>query len=80
MSKNEKEIHHVNIGDIEAALAILKRVNSYPLGTIQFWNGTERVEIDPKIRERFLFTGLTNVDFITSGYYKLEAKDVPDEG
>lgn len=59
--------------DIEDVLKIekgRKRVNSFPLEQIEWFKNNKPVTIDPKIIEEYSFTGLNNMDFIISDFYK----------
>ncbi len=47
-------------------------INSEDLENIEFYEKGKKVDIDPKLIEEFKFTGLNNIDFIVSGYYKGE--------
>jgi len=59
--------------DIEHILYLkseLKKINSVDINDIVFMENGEVVEISDEIIEDFAFTGLNNVDIITSGFYK----------
>jgi len=46
------------------------KINRVPLDEIEFYENGMKVKIDKAILEEFTFTGLINVDFITSGFYE----------
>lgn len=50
--------------------AELSKINEQYLSDIEFYEGGVKINIDKKILDKFGYTGLNNVDFITSGYYK----------
>ena len=52
-----------------------REINSCPLGEIAFYKNGSKVDILPKTVNDFMYTGLSNIDFITSGYYKGETDD-----
>lgn len=45
------------------------RINNTPLNEIEFYENGKKIEIDEDIIKEFEFTGLNNIDFITSGFY-----------
>ena len=58
---------------IEEILELKKRfreINSQDLTNLKFSLNDKEVVIDPKFIEEFRFTGLNNIDFITSEFYK----------
>lgn len=59
--------------DVEDVLDIDKRRKAFNLLTledIEFYEKGVKISIDPEILPNFRFMGLSNLDFITSGYYK----------
>ena len=46
------------------------KINRKSLDEIEFYSHGVKVEIDKKIIDDFMFTGLANFDFITSGFYE----------
>lgn len=60
----------VEIEEILKLKERLKEINSENLSEITFTLNGEDVEIDPKNINEFRFVGLSNVDFITSEFYK----------
>ncbi len=46
------------------------KINRIPLNEILFFENGKPLKIPDKIVEDFEFTGLNNIDFITSGAYK----------
>ena len=46
------------------------KINRVDLKDIVFFEKGERINIPAKIVEDFSFIGLSNMDFITSGFYK----------
>ena len=47
-----------------------ERINGANLKDIEWLKDGEPIEIDHKLIEQFEFTGLSNIDFITSGFYE----------
>ena len=48
------------------------------LDEIDFYENGEIIHIDKKILDDFTFTGLNNIDLITSGFYKTGWTDYKD--
>jgi len=48
------------------------KINMVPLEEIEFFENGMKVNINKAVVDEFTFTGLINVDFITSGFYKRE--------
>ena len=59
----------VNIEEIFEIEERRKLINRLDLMEIEFCVDGEPIKIDPKVRKKFEFTGLNNIDFITSNYY-----------
>ena len=62
--------------DIEEIFEICERrktINNLDLMDIEFCSKGVPLNIDPKVVEEFSFTGLNNMDFITSNYYLRES-------
>lgn len=75
--KNKK----VSIEEILEHYEFRKRINSIPISEIEFVENFEKyrkVEIDPKIIEEWVYTGLNNFDFITTGFYKTGFDEVTE--
>lgn len=49
-------------------------INATNLENIVWVENGQEIEASDKLIEDFKFTGLSNVDFILSGYYELEKK------
>ncbi len=60
----------INIEDIKKAHDVLTDLNRCALADITFCEDGVPVEIDPKLLKDFKFLGLSNKDFITTGFYK----------
>ena len=60
----------IDIERIKKLKAELSEFNKMPLDKIRFYENGERVYIDPKIIKDFEFTGLNNVDFVMTNFYK----------
>lgn len=60
----------VSIEYINWLLEERAKINSMNLKDIEFSENTKVLDIDPMIIEEFNYTGLCNIDFITSGFYK----------
>ena len=59
----------VNIEDIFEIQDRRRIINNFDLMDIEFYADGDPIEIDPKVKKEFEFTGLNNIDFITSNYY-----------
>ena len=46
------------------------KINRLDLEELEFYENGMRVDIDKQIVRDFTFTGLNNIDFISSGFYK----------
>jgi len=46
------------------------RINSLNLKEIEWYEDGKKIEISPELIEEFLFTGLCNIDFITTESFK----------
>jgi len=62
----------VNIERIFGIKEELAVINRESLEDIEWHEAGRKIEVNPKNIDRFSFTGLNNVDFITSGYFKKE--------
>jgi hypothetical protein len=60
----------VNIEDVWNMMKRRQRINHPPLEEIEWYQNGKKVEINKDVMEHFAFTGLNNIDFITTGYYK----------
>ncbi len=50
------------------------KINRCGLYDLRIWEGNKRVGLSKKLLDSFAMTGLNNMDFITSNYYKKEVK------
>jgi hypothetical protein len=58
--------------DIEYVLRLkeeLRKINEIRLEKIEWYKNGSQIDISQDIIDEFIFTGLSNVDFITTGYY-----------
>ncbi len=60
----------INIEVIEYIQKVRCLINSISLDKIEFYKDGKKLEFDSKIIDDFKFTGLNNIDFILTGYYK----------
>ena len=60
----------VDLEDYWIMLAFRRCINTSPLEDIEWHEDGEKIEIPQETIDEFLFTGLSNVDFIQSGYYE----------
>ena len=60
----------VEIENIKIAEAFKRCINSTELDDIEVYENGELLEINPEFIDEFKFTGLSNIDFFTSGFYK----------
>lgn len=70
------EKYNISISEILEIEARRTEINSYDLRDITFLDeNDEAVVIDQKIIDDFRFTGLHNINFITSEFYKRGFED-----
>ena len=60
----------VDIEKVKEYLEFKKSVNSVELYEIKWYENGEEIKFDPEMIEEFIFCGLNNIDFISTGYYK----------
>ena len=60
----------IDIEDIKALVAKRQDMNRHALNTIDFYENGKKVKISQSTLEDFELCGLTNIDFITSHYYR----------
>lgn len=70
--KNQK----VNIERIRLLKAELAEINKAPLDKIDFYEDGVLLKINNKIIQDFQFTGLANIDFIMTDFYKHGFDDI----
>lgn len=70
----------VNIEYVEWLNEERAKINRATLSEIDFYKDDVKLEIDPRLIEDFDFTGLNNIDFISSGYYLKKVIDRVKEG
>lgn len=68
----------VSIEAIEDMQKIRAKINSADLSDIEFTKGGKVVDIDPAWVRLHKFTGLNNIDFITSGAYEEQPLAIED--
>jgi len=59
--------------DIEKVRALQnerRKINQASLEEMEFYDHGKRIKVDPKHIKDFLYTGLSNIDFITTEFYK----------
>ena len=61
----------IDIEDVLHQQLLRSRWNCADLDDIEFYSGGEKMIIPEEVLDWFEFTGLHNVDFITSGYINL---------
>ena len=59
----------VDIEDIEEHVRYRKIINKVDLEDIEWYKGGKKIEIQKDTLDSFYFAGLSNIDFITTGYY-----------
>jgi len=62
----------INIEYIEWLQNERDKINNTPLAEIEFFKDGVKVDIAQETIEDFNFVGLSNIDFIETGYYKDE--------
>ena len=65
----------VHIEHIKEMQKQRERINKPLLDDIEFYENGKLLHIDKRLINKFIFTGLSNIDFITSGYYCREIKE-----
>ena len=60
----------VNVETIEFLEHLRKDINTPLLSDIEFYQNDKPINIPKEYVEEFDLTGLNNMDFITSGFYK----------
>jgi len=66
----------INIEYIKFLKDEMHKINALDLDDIDFHEDGESIEISKKAKYEFEFTGLNNIDFITSGSYKNKEKSL----
>lgn len=64
----------VFVEDLRELYGKIQAINGTPLEDIVWMEDGKEIEASDTILEDFKFTGLSNIDFILSGYYELEKK------
>ena len=59
----------INIEDVIVHLEQQRKWNSIPLSDIEFYERGVKLDIPKGLIDEWEFTGLNNIDFISSGYY-----------
>lgn len=66
----------IRISEILFLKEMIRNINSHELNEIEFLDDDgNAIPINERIREEFRFTGLSNVDFIDTGFYLTGYKD-----
>lgn len=65
-----KDEKHCDINHIKSLYDELYEINKYDLDQIIFTENGKKVDIDPDILKQYKFTGLDNITFIVSEFYK----------
>ncbi len=60
----------VDIEKVRRIQAERKKFNDLDFDEIEWYEDGKKVEINPKVKEEFRFTGLCNTDFITMDVFK----------
>lgn len=60
----------VHIENIWVMVALRTAINTTPLEEIEWYENGEKIEINKKNIDEFVFTGLSNIDFIQTGSHK----------
>ena len=63
-------MERIAVEQVRNLVRVAKRINDLPLNEIEWTENGEVIDIDPITVSNFIFTGLNNIDFITSSYYK----------
>tara|TARA_Y100000310_G_scaffold307018_1_gene348752 strand:- start:34954 stop:35169 length:216 start_codon:yes stop_codon:yes gene_type:complete len=60
----------IDIEDILKLIEAKRKLNSLDLKEIEFYENNKKVEIPEQIIKDWNFTGLSNIDFIDTDFYK----------
>jgi hypothetical protein len=60
----------VNIEHIKYLKSEQRKINKIPLESIKFYEKGKLLKIDKSLVNEFKFTGLANIDFIMTDFYK----------
>lgn len=61
--------NRIDIEEVESIIKAEQRINKISPRKARIFKDGKEVEISKEVRKEFEFTGLTTIDFITSGYY-----------
>ena len=67
----------IDIELINAVMAFRSFIQSVNLWEIDFYEDGVKLDIPKELVDEFCFTGLANIDFITSNYYRKETDPPP---
>lgn len=59
----------IDINEVKRLQERRREINAIPLGDIVWVDGERVIEISPKVLREWIFTGLSNVDFIDMDVY-----------
>ncbi len=62
----------VNVEELEAAQAVLNKINKPDLENIAFHKDGKEIEVPKEVVKGFVYCGLNNTDFVLSGYINLK--------
>lgn len=65
----------VNVERIREIKEELRAINKKDLNDIEFFENGVELDIDKKTRDEFVYCGLNNTDFITTGIYNASKKN-----
>jgi hypothetical protein len=60
----------VDINYVKYLREELGKINRLDIGDIEWYNGEEKIEVDPKHLKHWRFVGLNNTDFATMEFWK----------
>lgn len=60
----------VSVEEVKAIAYRRDAINSIPLSKLEIYENGKKVKITKETRQAWDYTGLSNIDFITSGSYK----------
>ena len=67
----------IDIELIDAVQAFRRYIHKLALSEIDFYENGEKLDIPEELVDEFELTGLNNIDFITTGYYKKDEATTP---
>lgn len=64
----------VNVARLNEIFKELEAINNERFGDLEFYDGDQKIEIDPKVIEDYRFLGLCNTSFVEMGFHTPEGQ------